>query len=173
MGAVQSLSTVTVDPNFRRAVQYCQLGSSHIPLLSIGKPEVCWWKVPPSEGDPLDTNRFQWKITFSFRERLLMLFGGEGGVESCSNHMESIGSRRYPYSLLGGSLEIPRGRGGGSPRPTFLMYSLYGLKMNISRGALVGNTDTLEQLRHCKKWSFKNANIRILILTACYYTFPI
>ena len=43
------------------------------------------------------------------------------------------------------------GWGGVSPRPTFLMYSLYGLKMNISRGALVGNTDTLEQLRHCKK----------------------
>ena len=51
--------------------------------------------------------------TFSFRERLreipLMLFEG---VENRSNHiyMESIGSRKYPYSLLGDSLEIPRGR---------------------------------------------------------------
>ena len=32
------------------------------------------------------------------------------GVESRYNHMESIGSRKYPYSLLGDSLEIPRGR---------------------------------------------------------------
>ena len=37
---LQSLSTVAVDPNLRRVVQYCQLDSSHIPLLSIGKPEV-------------------------------------------------------------------------------------------------------------------------------------
>ena len=139
---MQSLSTVTVDPNLRRAVQYCHLDPSHIPLLSTGKPEVWWLKVLRNEGDPLDTNSFQWKITFSFRERLreipFMLFGG---VESRSNHMESIGSRRYPYSLLGGSLEIPRGigGGGGSPRPTLLMYSLYGLKVNISRGELVGS----------------------------------
>ena len=39
-GAVQSLSTVAVDPNLRRVVKYCQLDSSHIPLLSTGKPEV-------------------------------------------------------------------------------------------------------------------------------------
>ena len=39
-GAVQSLSKVAVDPNLRRAVKYCQLDSSRIPLLSIGKPEV-------------------------------------------------------------------------------------------------------------------------------------
>ena len=59
------------------------------------------------------------------------------GVESHSNHMESIESRRYPDSLLGGSLEISRG--GGAVRPTFLMYSLYGLKMNISREEVVGS----------------------------------
>ena len=40
VGAVQSLSTVAVDPNLRRAVKYCQLDSGCIPLLSIGKPEV-------------------------------------------------------------------------------------------------------------------------------------
>ena len=49
--------------------------------------------------------------TFSFCERLrelpLMLFEG---VDSRSNHMESIGSRKYPYPLLGDSMEIPRGR---------------------------------------------------------------
>ena len=39
-GAVQSLSTVAVNPNLRRVVKYCQLDSSHIPLLSTGKPEV-------------------------------------------------------------------------------------------------------------------------------------
>ena len=39
-GAVQSLSTVAVNPNLRRVVQYCQLDSSHIPLLSTGKLEV-------------------------------------------------------------------------------------------------------------------------------------
>ena len=37
---LQSLSTVAVNPNLRRVVQYCQLHSSHIPLLSTGKPEV-------------------------------------------------------------------------------------------------------------------------------------
>ena len=40
VGAVQSLSTVAVNPNLRRVVKYCQLDSSHIPLLSTGKPEV-------------------------------------------------------------------------------------------------------------------------------------
>ena len=40
VGAVQSLSTLAVDPNLRRVVTYCQLDSSHIPLLSTGKPEV-------------------------------------------------------------------------------------------------------------------------------------
>ena len=40
VGAGQSLSTVAGGPNLRRAVKYCQLDSSHIPLLSIGKPEV-------------------------------------------------------------------------------------------------------------------------------------
>ena len=40
VGAVQSLSKVAVDPNLRKAVKYCQLDSSRIPLLSIGKPEV-------------------------------------------------------------------------------------------------------------------------------------
>ena len=39
-GAVQSLSTVAVNPNLRRVVKHCQLDSSHIPLLSTGKPEV-------------------------------------------------------------------------------------------------------------------------------------
>ena len=39
-GAVQSLSTVAVNPNLRRVVKYCQLDSSHIPLLSTGNPEV-------------------------------------------------------------------------------------------------------------------------------------
>ena len=76
--------------------------------------------------------------TFSFCERLreiaLMLFEG---VESHSNHMESIGSRKYPCPLLGDSLEIPRER--GCLRPTFLMYSLCEPKMNISRGEVVGS----------------------------------
>ena len=40
VGAVQSLSAVAVDPYLRRAVKYCQLDSSHIPLLSTGKLEV-------------------------------------------------------------------------------------------------------------------------------------
>ena len=64
--------------------------------------------------------------------------------------MESIGSRKYHTHSLE-ALEIPRGW--GSLRPTFLIYSLYEPKMNISRGEVVGQTnklslgnmDTLEQ----------------------------
>ena len=35
-----SISAVTINPNLRRVVQYCQLDSSHIPLLANRKPEV-------------------------------------------------------------------------------------------------------------------------------------
>ena len=35
-----SISAVTISPNLRRVVQYCQLDSSRIPLLPNGKPEV-------------------------------------------------------------------------------------------------------------------------------------
>ena len=39
-GAVKSQSKVAVNPNLRRVVKYCHLDSSHIPLLSTGKPDV-------------------------------------------------------------------------------------------------------------------------------------
>ena len=68
---------------------------------------------------------------------------------------ENIHTHSMPWRLIGNSKGEALGRGGGgrSPLPTFLIYSLYKPKMNISKGAVVGQTnklslgnmDTLEQ----------------------------
>ena len=76
-----------------------------MPLLSIGKPEVWWCKVLPSVGDPMDTNRFEWKSTFSIRERhreISLVLDEE--VESLSDgvhriHWKRMDSDRKVHSI--------------------------------------------------------------------------